>query len=89
MLNINSPEEISLHLLHPAVDNIVIVCGEVDGAVLGTWNDVSEHPIVPVLDDDSAHSCYWAGAAVWSDAWDQRTVDRVRNTCFCFFLGDF
>ncbi|KAL8125295.1 hypothetical protein AgCh_012832 [Apium graveolens] len=77
VLNINSPEEISLHLLHPAVDNIVIFCGEVDGAVLGTWNDVSEHPIVPVLDDDSAHSCYWAGAAVWSDAWDQRTVDLI------------
>lgn len=77
IFNINSPEEISLHLLHSAVDNIVIVCGEVDGAVLGTWNDVSEHPVVPVLDDDSAHSCYWAGAAVWSDAWDQRTVDRI------------
>ncbi|XP_063949090.1 uncharacterized protein LOC108222676 isoform X2 [Daucus carota subsp. sativus] len=76
-INISSPEEISLHLLHPTVDNTVLFCGEIDGAVLGSWNDVSEHPIVPVLDDDSAHSCYWAGAAVWSDAWDQRTVDRI------------
>lgn len=79
VLSTNSPQEISLHLLHSIVDNVIIVCGEIDGAVLGSWKEVSEHPVVPVVDDDSSHSCYWAGAAVWSDAWDQRTVDRVSN----------
>ena len=32
------------------------------------------------VDEDDAHVGYWAAAAVWFDAWDQRTVDRV--SCF-------
>lgn len=79
-LSIDSPQDISLHLLHSIVDNVIIVCGEIDGAVLGSWKEVSGHPVVPLVDDDSSHSCYWVGAAVWSDSWDQRTVDRVSSS---------
>ncbi|KAK2975888.1 hypothetical protein RJ640_015319 [Escallonia rubra] len=76
-LSINLPEDIGLHMLHSLFENLVILCGEIDGVVLGSWANVSEHSVVPVVDDDSIHACYWAAAAAWSDAWDQKTTDRV------------
>lgn len=75
---VSSPEEIGLQLLRSPFGDLTIVCGEIDGVVLGSWTNVSEQSTVPVVDDDNIHACYWAGAAVWSDAWDQITIDRVR-----------
>ena len=66
--------------LHTLSNNLTIECGEVDGVVLGLWRYVSKHSDVPVLDDDDddvTHASYWAAPAVWSDAWDQTTIDRV------------
>ena len=40
------------------------------------------------VDEDDAHVGYWAAAAVWFDAWDQRTVDRVSCfsvSCLCLY----
>lgn len=67
-----------LNLLHSqSVDNLIIQCGEIDGVVLGSWTTVDESSSDSVVDDDNAHNGYWAAAAVWSNAWDQRTIDRV------------
>ncbi|KAL4575265.1 hypothetical protein LXL04_022107 [Taraxacum kok-saghyz] len=82
---VNSPEEIKLPVLqlHTLSNNLTIECGEVDGVVLGLWRYVSKHSDVPVLDDDDdddddvTHASYWAAPAVWSDAWDQTTIDRI------------
>lgn len=77
--DINPPEETKLPLLVLlSNNNLTIECGEVDGVVLGLWRYVSKRPDVSVIDDDDdTHTCYWAAAAVWSDAWDQRTIDRI------------
>lgn len=75
--DVTSTEEIKLPLLHLLSNNLMIECGELDGAVLGLWRHISKYSNVPVIDDDDTHDCYWAAAAVWSDAWDQRTIDRV------------
>ncbi|GFP83267.1 hypothetical protein PHJA_000470100 [Phtheirospermum japonicum] len=69
--------EISLRLLHPLFNNLTILCGEIDGVVLGSWKIVDEHPVAPEADDDSSHAAYWTAAVAWSDAWDQRVIDRV------------
>ncbi|XP_058111329.1 uncharacterized protein LOC131254340 isoform X2 [Magnolia sinica] len=60
-----------------ASDDYTIECGEVDGAVLGSWTNIDESSSFPLVDEDNTHAGYWAGAAVWSDAWDQRTMDRI------------
>ncbi|KAF5794542.1 putative spatacsin [Helianthus annuus] len=76
--DVNSPEEIKLSLLHSLSDKLTIECGELDGVVLGLWRHVSKYPDVSVIDDDDdTHDSYWAAAAVWSDAWDQRIIDRI------------
>lgn len=75
--NEEPPGEISLHLLHPIYNNLVISCGEIDGVVLGSWTTIDKHSVTAEVDDDTSHSAYWAAAASWSDAWDQRVVDRV------------
>lgn len=78
VVDVNSPEDIKLPLLHSLSNNLTIECGELDGAVLGLWRYVSKYPDAPAIDDDDdTHAGYWAAAAVWSDAWDQRTIDRV------------
>ncbi|XWS41450.1 hypothetical protein CRYUN_Cryun17cG0082900 [Craigia yunnanensis] len=38
---------------------------------------IDENSSDPPLDQDGAHAGYWAAAAVWSKAWDQRTIDRI------------
>ncbi|KAL3818833.1 hypothetical protein ACJIZ3_004738 [Penstemon smallii] len=69
--------EMSLHLLHPLFNNLIITCGEIDGVVLGAWTSVDEHAVASEDDDDSNHAAYWAAAVAWSDAWDQRVIDRI------------
>ncbi|XP_076902084.1 uncharacterized protein LOC143556706 isoform X1 [Bidens hawaiensis] len=76
--DVNSPEEIKLSLLNSLSNKLAIECGEVDGVVLGLWRHVSKYPDVSVIDDDDdTHDSYWAAAAVWSDTWDQRIIDRI------------
>ncbi|KAJ3701358.1 hypothetical protein LUZ61_005063 [Rhynchospora tenuis] len=58
------------------VNESPIFCGEVDGAILGVWADISTNTEPPEPSDITPGG-YWACAAVWSDAWDQRTIDRV------------
>lgn len=74
-----------LCLLHNHIfDNLIIECGEIDGIVLESWMNTNESSSTLDGDEEDAHVGYWAAAAVWFDAWDQRTVDRV--SCFSFFL---
>lgn len=67
-----------------AHNNFTIECGEIDGVVLGSWTNIEEISAFPVIDEDNTHAGYWAGAAVWSDSWNQGTVDRVSHF-FHFF----
>ncbi|RZC55256.1 hypothetical protein C5167_014133 [Papaver somniferum] len=60
-----------------SVNNCKIECGEIDGVVTGPWASISESCVFPVVDEDITHAGYWAGAALWSDAWDQRAIDRI------------
>ncbi|KAK4394130.1 hypothetical protein Sango_1883800 [Sesamum angolense] len=69
--------EISLRLVHPLFKNLIILCGEIDGVVLGSWTTVDEQSVAADVDDDSSHAAYWAAAMAWSDAWDQRVIDRI------------
>lgn len=55
-----------------------IECGEMDGVVLGSWPDANESSYYPI-EEDNHQAFYWAGAVNWSDAWDQKTVDRVSS----------
>ncbi|WCJ29873.1 hypothetical protein M5689_011476 [Euphorbia peplus] len=77
-LTSHSPGGIKLQLLHSHVlSNYFIECGEVDGVVLGLWTSINENSAEPIVDEDTANAGYWAAAAVWSSAWDPRTVDRI------------
>ncbi|KAK7318518.1 hypothetical protein RJT34_03221 [Clitoria ternatea] len=72
------PAENRLRLLHNhSFDDLVIECGEIDGIVFDTWMDINESSSAPEVDENDAHVGYWAAAAVWFDAWEQKTVDRV------------
>ncbi|XP_007048161.2 PREDICTED: uncharacterized protein LOC18611704 isoform X1 [Theobroma cacao] len=73
---LNSPGGVHLCLLD-FFNHLTIECGEIDGVVLGSWANVNENSSDPALDLDGAHAGYWAAAAVWSKAWDQRTIDRI------------
>lgn len=77
--SLNSPREYNLHLLHSHLFNsLTIDCGEIDGVVLGSWANANDDNIgFHDIDEDSIHGGYWAAAAIWSDAWDQRTTDRI------------
>ncbi|CAL0330002.1 unnamed protein product [Lupinus luteus] len=73
-----SPLEIQLRLLHNhSFDGHVIECGEIDGIVLDSWMNINGSSCSTEVDEDDAHAGYWAAAAVWFDAWEQRTVDRM------------
>ncbi|CAL4895148.1 unnamed protein product [Urochloa decumbens] len=54
-----------------------IECGDVDGAVLGSWVNIDDYTDSKEFSGSNISDGYWACAAVWSDAWDQRTVDRI------------
>ncbi|XP_061345491.1 uncharacterized protein LOC133291257 isoform X4 [Gastrolobium bilobum] len=73
-----SPVENRLRLLHNhSFDSFVIECGEIDGIVLDSWMNINESSSPVEVNEDDAHVGYWAAAAVWFDAWEQRTVDRM------------
>lgn len=71
-------------LCNHTFENFIIECGEIDGIVLESWMNTNESSPILEVDEDDAHAGYWAAAAVWFDAWDQRTVDRV--SCLFFSL---
>lgn len=48
--------------------------------------NIDENSSALEVDDDDAHVGYWAAAAVWFDAWEQRTVDRVSCFLFCYCI---
>ncbi|KAF0916073.1 hypothetical protein E2562_000693 [Oryza meyeriana var. granulata] len=54
-----------------------IECGDVDGAVIGSWVNVNDYTNLKEFSESNLSDGYWACAAIWSDAWDQRTVDRI------------
>jgi spatacsin len=84
---LNSPAQIKLQLLPSyTFSNLTIECGEIDGVVLGSWTSISGNSPDPVVDEDTAPAGYWAAAAVWSSAWDQRTIDRVSTLVFFLFF---
>lgn len=71
------PGDYRLHVVSPpAFRNLIIECGNIYGVVLGSWTNFNGSGSSEV-DDDSGHAGYWAAAAVWSNAWDQTTIDRV------------
>ncbi|KAF8012156.1 hypothetical protein BT93_I0323 [Corymbia citriodora subsp. variegata] len=71
-------EQINMQLLlSPMFTNITIECGEIDGAVIGSWVNVSGNSLDPVVNEENVHGGYWAAAAVWSSIWDQKTIDRI------------
>jgi hypothetical protein len=55
-----------------------ILCSEVDGVVLGSWNTTATQDDDGV-DEDNPAAGYLVLAAVWLHSWDQRTVDRVSS----------
>ncbi|KAL6626875.1 hypothetical protein ACP70R_030601 [Stipagrostis hirtigluma subsp. patula] len=64
---------LALHIHnHPLIE-----CGDVDGAVLDPWANINDFTDFKEFSGNSISDGYWACAAVWSDAWDQRTVDRI------------
>lgn len=73
---------LALHIRnHP-----IIECGDVDGAVLGSWVNINDY--TKEFSGSNISDGYWACAAVWSDSWDQRTVDRVSHDChFNLLIG--
>ncbi|CAN8328713.1 unnamed protein product [Cochlearia groenlandica] len=59
------------------LQHLEIECGEVDGVVLGSWTKINESASEHAPDETDAIAGYWAAAAVWSNAWDQRTFDHI------------
>ncbi|KAG5412473.1 hypothetical protein IGI04_000040 [Brassica rapa subsp. trilocularis] len=59
------------------IEHLEIECGEVDGVVLGSWTKINESASEHAPDETDAIAGYWAAAAVWSNAWDQRTFDHI------------
>lgn len=64
---------LALHILNRPF----IECGDIDGAVLGSWVNINDHADSKEFPGSNISDGYWACAAIWSDAWDQRTVDRI------------
>ncbi|KAJ8769555.1 hypothetical protein K2173_005158 [Erythroxylum novogranatense] len=72
------PNGLKLHILHShQLNDLIIDCGELDGVVLGSWASIHDSPPDTDMDEDIAHVGYWVAAAVWSNAWDQQTIDRI------------
>lgn len=72
----------NLKLNFQVYDNLTIECGDIDGVVTDSWANVAGGS--PEVCEDNPQAEYWACAAIWSDAWDQRTVDRV-SYCFSVY----
>ncbi|KAH7442054.1 hypothetical protein KP509_03G068400 [Ceratopteris richardii] len=57
-------------------DDLTIGCGEIDGVILGDWNNLG----ISMMSQsflEGISSGYWAGAGVWLNEWDNVTLDRV------------
>ncbi|KAJ7523405.1 hypothetical protein O6H91_18G050100 [Diphasiastrum complanatum] len=56
-----------------------IECGDVDGAVLGSWSKLSDKHFVDEVpaNQENAAVSYWAAAAVWLSAWNKHTIHRM------------
>ncbi|CAA7400661.1 unnamed protein product [Spirodela intermedia] len=54
-----------------------IKCDEIDGVVIGSWRNISKGPDFRMTGEDIARAGYWVCAAIWSDSWDQTTIDRI------------
>lgn len=61
--------------------DLTIACGEIDGVVLGNWNSL-QIPMTTHTSLEELAPGYWAGAAVWLDEWDKRTLDGVSELSF-------
>ncbi|XP_043696644.1 uncharacterized protein LOC122647289 isoform X2 [Telopea speciosissima] len=73
-----SPEGNKLQLTSSnSFNNYIIECGEIDGVVIGSWTNIDKTSDSLVFEEENTDAGYWAAAAVWSDAWDQRTIDRI------------
>ncbi|KAI4310715.1 hypothetical protein MLD38_035669 [Melastoma candidum] len=72
-----SREDDSQVSLSTLFTEVTIECGEVDGVVLGPWVNLSSNYTDYPVNEESALTGYWAAAAVWSNNWDQKTIDRV------------
>ncbi|XP_042492983.1 uncharacterized protein LOC122072667 isoform X2 [Macadamia integrifolia] len=76
--SLNSPDGIKLQLASSnSFNNYIIECGEIDGVVTGSWTNIDKTSDSLVREEENTDAGYWAAAAVWSDAWDQRTIDRI------------
>lgn len=58
-------------------NDLTIECGDIDGVVIGCWENVDHGHAFSPVGEDSVDAGYWACAAAWSDSWDQRTIDRI------------
>lgn len=54
-----------------------ITCGEIDGVVTEPWKSTFRDHEVATEIEDTVSNGYWSCAAVWSDSWDQITIDRI------------
>ncbi|KAG8053146.1 hypothetical protein GUJ93_ZPchr0001g29494 [Zizania palustris] len=54
-----------------------IECGDVDGAAIGSWVNADNYTDLKEFSESNLSDGYWACAAIWYDAWDERTVDRI------------
>lgn len=72
-----TPEPNKLKIVLHTSDNLAIECGDVDGVVCGLWVSVDNGSPVSEICEDNGHAGYWACAFAWSNAWDDRTMERV------------
>uniref|UniRef100_A0A7N0TN62 Spatacsin C-terminal domain-containing protein n=1 Tax=Kalanchoe fedtschenkoi TaxID=63787 RepID=A0A7N0TN62_KALFE len=83
-----SSRELSFAILHTHLFNdAVITSGDIDGVVLGVWTslDNSSSMVESAIEDGNTHDGFWAAAVVWSDVWDQKTIDRMILDRSCLF----
>eukprot|EP01018_Ginkgo_biloba_P020370 Gb_30364 [translate_table: standard] len=76
----NHSKDATLHLICSSQQfkDHNIECGEIDGAVLGSWSSIStKEGFFAGSTQDNTSAGYWSGAAVWLDGWDQCTMDRI------------
>ncbi|XP_008786547.2 uncharacterized protein LOC103704848 [Phoenix dactylifera] len=74
---VTKSEAENLILSFHVFDDLTIECGDIDGVVIGCWENIDHGYAFSPVCEDSVDAGYWACAAAWSDAWDQRTVDRI------------
>jgi spatacsin len=60
----------------------VLQCGDVDGVVLGSWNTTMDPEVLEdtIPENENLTTGYLLVAAVWLQAWDQQTINRVGHS---------